>query len=290
MDVSTTTNAFTVDVEDYFHVSAYNTVIDRSDWESLPSRVERNTQAMMEILDDHDTKGTFFVLGWVAERYPGLVKSIARNGHEIASHGMSHRLIYQQGRKAFKDEAKHSKELLEDICGEAVNGYRAASFFITKASIWALDDLADLGFTYDSSIFPVRHDRYGIPDAPRRPFKYLTASGNSIVEFPLTSFNLFGWNMPVSGGGYFRLFPYWLTKLVWNKLVNGGEPCIFYAHPWEIDPDQPRFEAGAISNFRHWMNLSTCESRLQKLLADFDFTTVEQVLERTDVPSHSLTI
>ena len=278
MSKAVVTNAFSVDVEDYFHVSAYNAVIDRNDWDSLPSRVEQNTDKMMSILDDHDTKGTFFVLGWVAERYPALVKRIAEEGHEVACHGMSHRLIYVQGRDQFKAEARDSKALLEDITGKAVNGYRAASFSITKASLWALDDLAELGFKYDSSIYPIHHDRYGIPGAPDDPFIYDSGNGHSIIEFPLSTVKFAGLKVPISGGGYFRIYPYRITRAAWRKLAARRRPAVFYAHPWEIDPDQPRFPAGFLSNFRHRINLDKCESRLRNLLGEFKFTTMSATL------------
>lgn len=285
MSLATTRNAFSVDVEDYFHVSAYNAVIDRSDWDSLPSRVEQNTDGILSILDDHDTKATFFVLGWVAERFPALVKRICEEGHEVACHGMSHKLIFIQGRSAFKSEARESKALLEDITGKPVNGYRAASFSITRASLWALDDLAELGFTYDSSIFPVHHDRYGIPGAPRHTFRYASESGRSIIELPMTTVDVLGWHMPVSGGGYFRIYPYALTKAALRSREKNGEPFVFYCHPWEIDPDQPFHEAGWLSNFRHRTNLKRCESRLRRLLTDFSFGTMHDATEIGPLPT-----
>ncbi len=273
------TNAFSIDVEDYFHVSAYNSVIDRGDWDALPSRVEQNTHKVLEILDQHDTVGTFFVLGWVAERHPALVRKIAGEGHEVACHGMSHKLIYVQGRENFRSETRESKALLEDIIGAQVSGYRGASFSITQSSLWALDELAELGFEYDSSIFPVRHDRYGIPGAPHQPFRIKTASGSEIVEFPMTTVNIAGWRMPVSGGGYFRIYPYALTHAALKSREKSGEPFVFYAHPWEVDPDQPLHDAGWLSNFRHRTNLRRCEARLHRLLKDFRFSTMTDVLE-----------
>ncbi|MCZ6500475.1 MAG: DUF3473 domain-containing protein, partial [Gammaproteobacteria bacterium] len=241
-------NAFSVDVEDYFHVSAYSRVIARRDWDSFPSRVEANTRAMMEVLAEADVKGTFFVLGWVAERYPGLVSEIAAQGHEIACHGYSHKLIYRQSKKQFTEEAHRAKSLLEDICGTAVNGYRGASFSITRESLWALDALAELGFTFDSSIYPVRHDRYGIPGAPTRPFTFRCQSGATINEFPMTTVDILGWRMPVSGGGYFRIYPYALSRAALRHLnLRKSEPFVFYTHPWEIDPAQPFINASWLS-------------------------------------------
>jgi polysaccharide deacetylase family protein (PEP-CTERM system associated) len=281
-------NAFTIDVEDYFHVSAYNAVVDRNDWDTLPSRVERNTDKIMAILDDAETNGTFFVLGWVAQRYPELIKRIADCGHEVACHGMSHKLVYLQGREKFKEEARDPKALLEDIIGNAVIGYRAASFSITKASLWALDDLAELGFTYDSSIFPIHHDVYGIPDAPTSPFNYVCSTGLNIAEFPMSTLNVFGWRIPVSGGGYFRIYPYALTKAALRSRENNKETSVFYAHPWEVDPDQPLFDGGFRSNFRHRTNLKHCETRLRHLLADFSFSPMNSVLESLELPQLSL--
>ena len=272
-------NAFSVDVEDYFHVSAYNRVIARRDWDSFPSRVEANTRAMMDVLAEADVKATFFVLGWVAERFRGLVSEIAAQGHEIACHGYSHKLIYRQSRKQFTDEAHRAKTLLEDISGAAVNGYRGASFSITSESLWALEALAELGFTFDSSIFPIRHDRYGIPGAPTRPFTFRCESGAVINEFPMTTVDILGWRMPVSGGGYFRIYPYALTRAALRHVnLRESEPFVFYTHPWEIDPDQPFINASWLSNFRHRTNLHKCRKRLKLLLQEFRFSTMSSVL------------
>ena len=282
-------NAFSVDVEDYFHVSAYNRVIARRDWESFPSRVEANTRAMMEVLSEADVKGTFFVLGWVAERFPGLVSEIAGQGHEIACHGYSHKLIYRQSRKEFTDEAQRAKSLLEDISGVAVNGYRGASFSITRESLWALEALAELGFTFDSSIFPVRHDRYGIPGAPTRPFTFRCESGANIDEFPMTTVDILGWRMPVSGGGYFRIYPYAATRAALLHLnQRKSEPFVFYTHPWEIDPEQPFINASWLSNFRHRTNLHRCRDRLARLLKEFRFSTISDVLRNLDLKTISV--
>ena len=277
-------NAFSVDVEDYFHVSAYNRVIARRDWDSFPSRVEANTRAMMAVLAEADVKGTFFVLGWVAERFPELVSEIAAQGHEIACHGYSHKLIYRQSRKQFTDEAHRAKTLLEDISGTAVNGYRGASFSITSESLWALEALAELGFTFDSSIFPIRHDRYGIPGAPTRPFTFRCESGAVINEFPMTTVDILGWRMPVSGGGYFRIYPYAVTRAALRHLnQRKSEPFVFYTHPWEIDPEQPFINASWLSNFRHRTNLHRCRDRLARLLKEFRFSTISEVLRSLEL-------
>ena len=274
-------NALTVDVEDYFHVSALASSIARDSWASRESRVVGNTKRLLELFDQFNAKGTFFVLGWVAERYPQLVMDIAGRGHEIACHGLSHRLVYEQSPQEFREEALRSKRALEDITGAAVLGYRAASYSIVRESLWALDILVELGFRYDSSIFPVAHDRYGIPGAERIPNRLPTPAGKVIVEWPLSTAKLLGFGVPVSGGGYFRLLPYWLTR--WGlSSINRRErrPFIFYLHPWEIDPAQPRVPARWLSRFRHYTNLDKCEARLRRLLVDFRFGTVREGLEQ----------
>lgn len=279
MDDNAVTNAFTVDVEDYFHVSAYAGVVDREQWARLPSRVARNTETITALLDDAGVKGTFFVLGWVAEHHPDVVRRIVAAGHEVACHGLSHDLVYRQGRDKFREETRRAKALIEDAAGVAVTGYRAASFSITRASLWALDCLAELGFEYDSSIFPVLHDRYGIPDAPRRPFEYGAGTERSIVEFPMPTLSLWRWRLPVGGGGYFRIYPYAFTRAALSHINRRGRrPFVFYTHPWEVDPDQPTFDAGRLSNFRHRTNLTRCHSRLRRLLGDFRFAPMAQVL------------
>lgn len=272
-------NALTVDVEDYFHVSAFSECIDQKDWDSYPLRVEKNTGRLLDLFDLHSVKATFFVLGWVAERSPGLVREIAARGHEVASHGYSHQLIYNQSRRIFREETIRSKTLLEDIIQAPVTGYRAASYSITGRSLWALDIIAGAGFEYDSSIFPVRHDRYGIPDASVYPHRMKTPNGSWLVEFPLSTARLFGLRLPVAGGGYFRLYPYRLTRAGLER-INGraNKPFIFYLHPWEIDHEQPRIKASLLSRFRHYNNLGRCESRLRKLMSDFSFTTASRVL------------
>jgi len=231
-----------------------------------------NTQKLLAIFAQFDVRATFFVLGWVAERYPQLVRDIAARGHEIACHGFSHRLVYEQSPEEFREETSRTKDLLEDITGSAVLGYRAASYSIVHESLWALDILVELGFLYDSSIFPVHHDRYGIPSAERFPHRLATPNGNSIVEWPLATAKILGCRLPVAGGGYFRLLPYWLSQ--WGLAsINRRElrPFIFYLHPWEIDPAQPRVHARWLSRFRHYTNLGKCEERLRRLLGEFRF-------------------
>lgn len=263
-------NVFSVDVEDYFQVAAFSKKISRHDWDSYESRVVKNTEVILDMLDRYQIKATFFVLGWVCERNVGLVKKIHSKGHEVASHGYSHEMIYNQTPEKFESEVKYSKMLLEDAIGEKVRGYRAASYSITKKSLWALDILAECGFEYDSSIFPVHHDNYGLPSSPDVPYKIKTNGGLEIIEFPLTSLNVFGYRLPIAGGGYFRLFPYWFVKSALRYINNSlNQSFVFYIHPWEIDVSQPRINANLKSRFRHYNNLHKCEERLDKLLKDF---------------------
>jgi len=272
-------NAFTIDVEDYYHVSALAPAIPRDTWASRESRVQASTERLLAMLDERHIKGTFFVLGWVAEHVPQLVKRIASLGHEVACHGYSHELVYRQTPAVFTEETRRAKSLLEDLIGLPVGGYRAASFSITPRSRWALDTLIDLGFTYDSSIFPVRHDRYGMPGAARAPGRVQAPSGREIAEFPMSTAALGPMRIPVSGGGYFRLLPYWFTRYGLRAInEREGMPFTFYLHPWEIDADQPRVEVKWLSRFRHYTNLSRCENRLRQLLAEFRFTTMRKVL------------
>ncbi len=271
-------NALTIDVEDYFHVAALAESIQTSQWDSLECRVEKNTEKLLSLFESKNVKATFFTLGWVAERFPQIVKKIASAGHEVASHGYSHQLIYNQSPAVFKEETHKSKVILEDITQQEVIGYRAASYSITERSKWALDILCDLGFKYDSSIFPVKHDLYGIPGSPRWPYNLETDKKNTIVEFPISTFNIANYKLPIAGGGYFRLFPYWFTKLGLGSINKENEPFVFYLHPWEVDPSQPKVQASWFSMFRHYNNLEKCYSRLEQLLSDFSFTTVEDVL------------
>ena len=277
-DAKSPLHAMSVDVEDYFHVAALSSVIRPEQWNSLPTRVEQNTERLLELFAEHDVKATFFVLGWVAERFPDLITKLSAQGHEIASHGYSHQLVYNQTPETFREETYRSKHLLEDITGNAVQGYRAASYSITKDSLWALDILSEAGFTWDSSIFPIRHDRYGIPDSPSAPYSIETDNGNIIREFPLTTAHVAGMSIPAAGGGYFRQFPYPVFKYLFRNASGFGQrPQMFYLHPWEIDPDQPRFRnASWVSRFRHYTNLDRCYGRLEQLLQDFRFGTVSE--------------
>jgi polysaccharide deacetylase family protein (PEP-CTERM system associated) len=271
--------AFTVDVEDYFQVDAFSDVIPVAAWDSFESRVVANTSRLLDLLDEHRVRGTFFVLGWIAERHAALVQAIAARGHEVASHGMSHQQVFTQSPEVFRRETRDSKRLLEDLIQAPVFGYRAATYSITRQSLWALDILQEEGFLYDSSIFPVRHDRYGIPDARTVPHRLETPGGKTIVEFPLTAVRILGVNLPVAGGGYFRLFPYSLTRWGLRRVRAEGRPVVFYLHPWEVDPGQPRVEgARRRSRFRHYLNLDRTLPRLHRLLQDFQFGTVRDCL------------
>jgi polysaccharide deacetylase family protein (PEP-CTERM system associated) len=273
-------NAMTIDVEDYFHVSVFDGVLPRTQWDTLESRVCANTDRLLSIFDDHEVRGTFFVLGWVANRFPELVGRIAQCGHEVASHGYGHRLIYDQTPAAFREDVRRAKGLLEDACGRQVNGYRAPSYSITPRSLWALDILLDEGYRYDSSIFPIRHDRYGIPVSERRPYQIQRAKG-CLVEVPGSTTRVWPLNLPIAGGGYFRILPYRWTR--WGiSRVNRLErrAVVFYLHPWEIDPEQPRLHAGRLGTFRHYRNLDQTEPRLRKLLTDFRFGTMESLVSR----------
>lgn len=273
-------NAMTVDVEDYFHVSALAGVIRRSDWSRMEFRADASTRRLLDMFDAASIKATFFVLGWVADKVPELIREIASRGHELACHGWSHELVYNQQRAVFREEAARCKALLEDLTGQPVRGYRAASYSITGQSLWALDDLIELGFAYDSSIFPIRHDRYGIPDAPRTPGPIRSPSGRQIIEFPLSTARVLGQSIPCSGGGYFRLLPFSLTRTLLSRVnARDGMPFIFYLHPWEIDPGQPRFNASWLSRFRHYTNLAVCAERLERLLKLYRFGTAAASLE-----------
>ncbi len=280
-------NVFSVDVEDYFQVEAFTSVVEHSTWENYASRVEANTDRVLELLARRGVHGTFFVLGWIANRYPGIVRSIAAQGHEIASHGMTHRLIYRQSIDEFRRETIDSKALLEDQCQRPVIGYRAATYSITRESLWALDVLCDAGFLYDSSIFPVWHDKYGIPNAPRLPHRMKTPNGQEIVEYPITVLQRGKVRIPIAGGGYFRLFPYAFTNWALKSVNREGQDFVFYMHPWEIDPDQPRIPGASMkSRFRHYLNLRRCEPRLERLLADFPFCTMRESLGQLGLLVH----
>ena len=283
-------NALTIDVEDYFQVAALAEAVDRDDWSSMEYRVEANTDRLLALFDEHQTKATFFTLGWVAERSPALIRRIRDAGHEIASHGYSHQLIYTQTPEVFREETRKSKTVLEDITGNAVTGYRAASYSITSKSRWALDILCEEGFTWDSSIFPVHHDRYGMPGTPHEPYLLQTPNGGTLTEFPLSTCPIGQYRLPIAGGGYFRLFPYGLSRWGLGKINKAGQPFIFYLHPWEIDTEQPRLKVKAFSRFRHYNNLDKCMGRLERLLGDFRFGSVSDVLAATAISTDAVAV
>ena len=271
-------NALTIDVEDYFMVTAFSDVVKFDDWSNYESRVENNTLQILDILDEYKVSATFFTLGWVAEHYPKLVHEIHRRGHEVASHGYNHRLTYDLSLQEFREDIRRSKALLEDIIGESIVGYRATSYSITKRSLWALDILIEEGFTYDSSIFPVHHDIYGYPDFSRFPVKIHREGVGDILEIPLSTINVLGKNIPIAGGGYLRLFPIWFTEWGIQRLnVKEGKPVIVYIHPWELDPKQPRLNGRRLSIFRHHINMETTSSKLRGLLSKFKFGPINQV-------------
>lgn len=276
-------NAMTVDVEDYYQVSAFASTVKTSQWDTYESRVVNNTHRLLDLFAQHHVSATFFVLGWVAEREPALVRAIASCGHEIACHGYSHQLIYDQTPDVFLEETRRAKQVLEDLAQTPVRGYRAASYSITEKSLWAIDTLIDLGFGYDSSIFPIRHDRYGMPGGVRFPYRQQAPSGRTIVEYPLSTYQRLRYRLPIAGGGYFRLFPYWMTRHAFRSVNNEEEQAvIFYLHPWEVDPGQPRLPGSWFSRFRHYNNLDKCYSRLSSLITDFRFSTVQAVLNRQE--------
>lgn len=275
MPTSTITNALTIDVEDYFQVSAFAPHIARSEWNTRECRVERNVNAILDMLARRNTKATFFTLGWIAERYPQLVREIVEEGHELASHGYGHERASDQSEEAFFADINLAKIVLEDLTGVQVNGYRAPSFSIGTGNLWAFDCLVRAGYRYSSSIYPIRHDHYGMPDSPR--FAYEVRPG--LMEIPITTLRVLNRNLPSSGGGYFRLLPYALSRWMLSR-VNGHDrqSGVFYFHPWEIDPGQPRIAGiSRKTRFRHYVNISRMESRLNRLLGDFKWGRMDEI-------------
>jgi polysaccharide deacetylase family protein (PEP-CTERM system associated) len=287
MSAQTVTNALTIDVEDYFQVSALAPHIPRSEWDTRECRVERNVDRILALLAEHGVHATFFTLGWVAERYPALVRRIVTGGHELASHGHGHERASDLTEAAFTQDVVRAKALLEDIGGRPVLGYRAPSFSIAGGNLWALDVLARAGYRYSSSVYPVAHDHYGMPGAPR--FAYRLPNG--LLEVPPTTLKLGGRNLPASGGGWFRFFPYAVSRALIRRVnAVDGESAVFYFHPWEIDPGQPRVPGiDAKTRFRHYVNLHRTEPRLRALLRDFRWGRMDEVfLSRSAVPVHAL--
>ena len=272
---SQVTNALTIDVEDYFQVSAFAPHIARSTWDSCECRVERNVDQILEMLATHDTKATFFTLGWIAERFPQLVRQIVEQGHELASHGYGHERVSDLSESAFLDDITRAKGILEDLGGVAVQGYRAPSFSIGEDNLWAFDSLLQAGYRYSSSIYPIRHDHYGMPDAPR----YAHEVRPGLLEIPITTLRLFERNFPSSGGGYFRLLPYPLSRWMLNRVNNKERQSgVFYFHPWEIDAGQPLVPGiGIKTRFRHYVNIPRMNGRLSRLLGDFRWGRMDQL-------------
>ncbi len=270
-------NAMSIDVEDYFQVSAFAPHIRREDWDSLPCRVERNVDVILGLLDETGAKATFFTLGWIAERYPQVARRIVEGGHELASHGYGHQRASDLTPEQFRDDVVRAKRVLEDIGGVAVCGYRAPSFSINRDNWWAVDELENAGYVYSSSIYPVKHDHYGMPDAPRFPHRPNGERG--ILELPPTTVPLMGRNLPAAGGGWFRLLPYSASRWMLRRVNDGDRaPCMFYFHPWEVDPDQPRQSGiSAKTRFRHYVNLRRMPGRLRRLLRDFEWDRVDRV-------------
>jgi len=282
------TNALTIDVEDYFQVSAFAPYIRRADWDSRECRVERNVDRILELLSARGVSATFFTLGWIAERHPALVRRIVDGGHELASHGHGHERATDLDEAAFTEDVTRAKKTLEDIAGRPVLGYRAPSFSIGAANLWAFDVLACAGYRYSSSIYPIRHDHYGMPDSPRFAYRL----HNGLLEVPVTTLRLGERNLPSSGGGYFRLLPYAVSRWMIGRVNRvDGEAAVFYFHPWEIDPGQPRIPGiDAKTRFRHYVNIPRMDRRLQSLLADFSWGRMDQIfLQRQAVPVHALT-
>jgi polysaccharide deacetylase family protein (PEP-CTERM system associated) len=272
-----TLNALTIDVEDYFHVSNFDGVVSRSQWDEIAPRFVDGARRLLDLFAAARVRATFFVLGWAAERRPDLVKDIRSAGHEVGCHSYGHRLIYEQTPAEFREDLRRGRDLLEDVLGVAVTAYRAPSFSITRKSLWALDVLVEEGFRLDSSIYPTRHDRYGIPGAPLGPHRIDRPAG-SLWEFPPPVYRCVGYPLPVGGGGWFRLYPYRVTRGCLRSINKGGRPFAVYLHPWELDPDQPRLSPGRLAAFRHYVNLKRTEGRLKKLLKDFRFGTLSDSL------------
>jgi polysaccharide deacetylase family protein (PEP-CTERM system associated) len=270
-------NAMSVDVEDWFQVSAFEGHVNRADWDGLPHRVERNVERLLDIFAAHGVHATFFTLGWVAERYPGMVRRIVAEGHELGSHGWCHIRATQQQPDQFRADVLRTKHLLEDTAGVAVAGYRAASYSIGETNLWALEVLAETGHRYSSSIYRIRHDLYGMPSAPR--FAFAPIPEADFIEIPVTTFVLRGHKLPCGGGGFFRLFPYRFSRWAMRQVNEvDGQSCVFYFHPWEIDVDQPRQRGvGLKAQFRHYLNLGRMEQRLGRLLKDFRWNRMDEV-------------
>lgn len=274
-------HTMSVDVEDYFQVEAFAGSVSADDWDRFPSRVCANTRRILDLFEAHNVKATFFFVGWVAEKFPSLVREAHRRGHEIACHSYWHRPVYRLTREEFRSDTRRARDVIEQACGERVLGYRAPTWSITAACLWALDILAEEGFAYDSSIFPIHHDLYGVPSARRFPYMLDTSNGLQLREFPPATVSLVGMTLPAAGGGYLRIFPLAYTDFAFRRISQKeGEPVSVYFHPWEIDPEQPRIPAGLKSRFRHYTNLRRMEGRLVHLLTRYSFNTYRSRMEK----------
>lgn len=271
-------NALTIDVEDWFQVTAFDRSIRLDEWERCEVRVGDNVRRILDILSEERIDATFFVLGWIAERFPEIVRSIYDAGHEVATHGYDHRMVSQLAPREFESDVTKSIRAIEQITNTPVLGYRAPSYSIVEETSWAWEVLIELGLRYSSSVFPINHDRYGIPWAPRHPFVLRTNGTGRLVEFPLSTISVMGRNLPVAGGAYLRLYPYWFIRWGLSRINGEGMPAVVYFHPWEIDPGQPRQRVGLVSQLRHYTNLRRMEQKIRALLRDFEFASVGRVL------------
>jgi polysaccharide deacetylase family protein (PEP-CTERM system associated) len=282
-------SAFSVDVEDYFHVEAFSRDVSREAWPDFPSRVVRNTAALLDLLDRYRVRGTFFVLGWVADAQPALVREIRDRGHELACHSYWHRLIYRLTPQEFREDCKRAKDAIERAAGVEIAGYRAPTFSITARSLWALDILAECGFTFDSSIFPIRHDNYGLAGSPCAPYAIRTGGeGARIAEFPISTFRMLGRDLPVAGGGYLRMLPLWYNVAGIERILADRRPVMVYVHPWEIDADQPRIRTRLRSRLRHYTNLGGMQARLEHVLQRYAFAPVGEILRAGTLPEYGI--
>ena len=287
------TSAFSVDVEDYFHVEAFSKDVPRDAWPSYPSRVVRNTASLLDLLDRYHVRGTFFVLGWVAQREPALVREIRERGHEVGCHSLLHRLVYRLTPDEFREDTKAAKEAIEAAAGCEVAGYRAPTFSITPKSLWAVDVLAECGFRFDSSIYPIHHDNYGMPGSPRAPYAIMTGNAGAsdarrLAEFPISAFRMFGRDLPVAGGGYLRMLPWWYNRAGIDRILDEPRPAMVYVHPWEIDPQQPRIRTRLRSRLRHYTNLAGMQARLEHLLERYAFAPVGEVLANLQLQDYRI--
>lgn len=283
------TNAISIDVEDYFQVSAFEKTIDRNNWDSLEHRVEQNLEKVLELFSESDTKATFFTLGWIAERHPKIIKKIVSQGHELASHGYGHQRVSDLSREEFRVDITKAKKILEDTSGKEILGYRAPSYSIGKDNIWALEVLAETGHSYSSSIYPIQHDHYGYPEAPRFTFR---DQKTGLIEVPISTVQFMNRMFPVGGGGFFRFYPYQLSRWAINRVNEvENESTVFYFHPWELDPGQPRqVNISAKTRFRHYLNLHKTEPRLRQLLQDFQWGRMDEVfINNNTIPVYPLT-